>query len=219
MERSNYDTEQDFDDSEVQEIVEISSDGHDVHIEKLLEKVRREEKEKLYPILEEQKKTIAELKKTAEQNDANKSDLAQKMADIEQRILNLQAQSEAEKAEISKKAKEAELSAHKERRLRELEQANTGFIPDLIGGNTSEEIDASIEKAQLRYNEIFAQASARQPIANTNRATGTVGSMSSGQPEIVEIDARSITLENWEKVRDDAKRLASQAFKQSLARK
>jgi hypothetical protein len=218
MER-NYDVEQDFDGDDIAEIVEISSDGHDVHIEKLLEKVRREEKGKLYPILEEQKKTIADLRRTAEQNDATKNDLAQKMADIEQRILTLQAQAETEKEAISKKAKEAELSAHKERRLRELEQANTGFIPDLIGGNTSEEIDASIEKAQLRYNEIFAQASARQPIANTNRATGTVGSMSSGQPEIVEIDARSITLENWEKVRDDAKRLASQAFKQSLARK
>lgn len=152
-----------------------------------LERVRQQEKSKLYPQLEEQNKKIAELlakdaereaeaAKRREAREAKRLEderAAKEAAEAElsaKELLALkeqefQSQLAAERAEREKAfallAREREFIQLQEIRQQKVEAARDNILPelvDLISGNSPEEIDQSISDLTLRSNRIFEAA-------------------------------------------------------------
>lgn len=167
-----------------------------VNFEDLITKARAEEKAKLYPKIQ---KLEGENTKLVEKNNKLLLDLGTKDAEISDlksqlegaKSSNKNTESETVKAlneEISTlKATIADLEAnsvdveeltnsirseydvklYREQRLREVGET---VIPELVMGNTKEEIDASITNAQSRFNDIIAKHSGAyaQPTVTPN---------------------------------------------------
>jgi flagellar biosynthesis GTPase FlhF len=152
-----------------------------------LERVREQEKSKLYPQLEEQNRKIAELLAKDEAREAEaakrREARAAKQAEEERaakeaaeaelsakellahREQEWQAQLAAERAEREKAfallQREREFQNLQEIRQQKVEAAREHILPelvDLISGNSPEEIDQSISDLTLRSNRIFEAA-------------------------------------------------------------
>lgn len=165
-----------------------------VNFEQLIQKAREEEKNKLYPQIKKLKeenggyvkthnddliaiatkdKEIETLKKEIEtlksQLDGNESEavkslkkdlkaaqdevqnLKESAPNIEELTANIRAEVDAEYA----------IKFYKEKKIQE---AQGKIIPELVTGNTEEEINASVEKAIARYNEIASSVTPAPPV-------------------------------------------------------
>ena len=168
------------------------------YTEEDLAKVRSQEKEKLYPQIENLKDELNSLKKEREEEAARKASEAANIEAAEAAKAKELAESELEVRELLK-VKEAEWQEQLERERQErerafalleqertftdlqnyrsqrLEQERETIMPelvDLLSGNTREEIEASIEGLKERSNRILE--SAQQAMQTARRdMTGT----------------------------------------------
>lgn len=183
-----------------------------------LVKVRSQEKDKLYPVIDQLKEELSLLKKSKEEEAAHKAEIA--------------AQEEAERSAREKAKIEEELSAkdlikakeqewqqmlEQERQEREtaiallererayadltnyraqrLEQERENIIPelvDLISGNTREELDASLEGLKERSSRILESAQQAMQTAR-KEMTGTRATFPPAGPMETNSDSRQFT--------------------------
>lgn len=157
-----------------------------------VEKARQEEKDKLYPQIQELKAGIKELQDHI-RAERDEKDRMKREAEEEAERRRVAKLSENEKqTELLKKLEEQlrEQNDERERFRKELEQrdqkdrltryresqiklAGDEILPELVSGNSEEEIDRSIEIAKARYKELedrFKQRSGAQ-VKNNLRTT------------------------------------------------
>ncbi len=150
----------------------VSKADHDA----LLTKVREEEKRKLHKKLDEEKARADayEAREKAAKEEAEKARLAQLPTEqrFQEELLALRKKSEDQAAELAAQiAANAQqqlayqVSMYREAKLRE---AGPRIIPDLVGGSTYEEVDASIMVAKAEYERwdahFKAQYAQQQPV-------------------------------------------------------
>jgi len=185
-------------------------------VRSLVENARSQEKAKLYKSLESKEGEIRQLKEeidsmkaqlTAKENDSLsemtvlQNEIKATKDKFEALIVSIESEREAER----EKRRKAELDAYKERRLREV---GDELVLALVGGNSEEAIDASIEMATQEYQNITARAlekakasspSPAPKVTNTPKVTnpqGVSGTPLSGK------DVRSMSNEDYAKHRD-----------------
>lgn len=154
-----------------------------------LARVRREEKDKLYPELEQMKQQLAEMRKAEEERQAEAQRLADEAAQAQrqreeaemsaqeliqkkeqewnERFTALESQRERDRAVYEQERRLVELESYRTARI---EQEQEFLLPELRGyiqGNSEEEIDASIERAKADSEAILNNmmaASQQQPV-------------------------------------------------------
>ena len=175
-----------------------TSDPTPVNFETLIAKAREEEKNKLYPTIDKLKKEceahvkahnddliaiatkdkeIERLKgeiqtlqsqvdgKETEAIKTLKNDLKaaqEEVQNLKENAPNVEELTSKIRAEIEA---EYEIKSYRENKIRE---ANGKIIPELVSGDTKEDIDASVEKAMNRYTEIVGSATPAQPAPPVN---------------------------------------------------
>lgn len=139
----------------------------------LLEKARKEEKDKLYPQLDEFKTSLKEVQEALRAEKEEKERIrkeAEETAEAERQaklsaddrqlevLKRLEEQLNAEREErkklaesLDRKEREATLRAYRERAIA---AAGEEIIPELVTGNTEAEIDAAVRNAKARYEEL-----------------------------------------------------------------
>lgn len=150
-------------------------------VQSRVEKARKEEKDKLYPKIEELTQTVKflqdhvrkeqeekeKIKKEADAQ-AEKERVAKLSADERQaEILNrLEEQLNREREERAKFKLELEQRDSRDRvkryRERAIQDAGDEIIPELVIGESEAEIDTAIENAKAKYKEIIAKEKERQ---------------------------------------------------------
>lgn len=154
-----------------------------IDFESLIAKARKEEKEKLYPeitklkedlekkvtrinelllaigekdeIISQKDKEIKELKTNSKKTDSQEvKDLKIKITELENKL-----------AEKDKEISTIKLASYRDKKIAE---AGGELIPELVTGNSEEEIDLSIEKAKERYKEIVSKIASQQSIKPQN---------------------------------------------------
>lgn len=143
-------------------------------------------------------KTIAELKNTSNKSEDEKIKALNK--EIEQlKKENAKLQEELEKnkvnpQEIEEKIRnEYEVKLYREKILRETTEKGIGFIPELVTGTTKEEIDASLELAKKRYEDIISKVAGnfntQIPPVNTN--VSKINTKDFTIEDLIKLDPRS----------------------------
>jgi len=172
--------------------------------ETLIARARKEERDKLYGEITKLKqdrenltnvnvdlnKEISGLKadlSTAEKKVESLEEEAKSGTKSNRTVVELQGEVRKLKADLKKAETEKEkevsrisLENHREVALLKAQAEGAGIIPELITGNTKEEIDASIESSKARYQEITAQAV--RPSNNTNPFTMPRATQSGSNP-------------------------------------
>lgn len=189
-----------------------------VHFEDLIRKAREEEKAKLYPKitkLEKDKTDLVEKHNTAlltigklEQEVAKLTkDLesakaeggvveSEELAKVKKELADLKA-SAIDPEKIREEAKaEYEVKLY---RMEKLNEVGKAVIPELVTGNTKEEIDASLESAVARYNEIVGnvQSTPQQkqpPVGNPSDGAFNINTINTD-------DIRNMTPAQWAEYR------------------
>ena len=154
----------------------------DPAVKAAIEKARKEEKDKLYPKIEEQDKFLKELKaeRAAAQKAAEKAakdaEAARKAQELEEmtaaeriaayqqemdtRIAAVEAERQAERAIFEQERAFQALQSYATQRLAAEQGDIMPQLRDLIGGSTEEEIEASIALAKERTASILADVAA-----------------------------------------------------------
>lgn len=163
-------------------------------VKELIEAARKQEKDKLYKSIEQKNKEAKEfadklavatesLKKYETDNLSFEEKMQQELQRVKEEHEKLVRSIEAEKEQAVKEAKEKALAAYKAEKLR---LAGDELILGLVGGNSEEEIDQSIENAKAEYQKIankFAVDAKEQKVRDTmSTFTATAPSSSSLQP-------------------------------------
>jgi len=155
-------------------VVEQVTKAEDV--KRLLEKVRAEEKKKLYPQIEHQKSEIQKLQQEKDalmkaiqakddevevKNKGKQSDTEKLLASVEElRQQNIILQKKQEISEQTYK-QELEKSRLDTFRAEAIRKAGSDVIPELVYGNTETEIEAAVMASRERYAQIKAEAEAK----------------------------------------------------------
>lgn len=160
---------------------EKSPDSPTINYEDLIAKARKEEKDKLYPKITLLEGQISELTKklnqhliTIGQKDVEIAELNKKLENtgkvdseevktLNKKIKEMESELETTKKSITDvKALEEQIRAEYEVKLyreQKLGEVKDQVIPELVLGNTKEDIDKSIEASKKRYKEIFDSVS------------------------------------------------------------
>ena len=198
-------------------------------IRDLLEKVRKEEKSKLYPQIDHLKKSIDQLQRekealvtkisSAQEDEKRKGDaklsetqrIQQQMSEISSQNAILNAKLETMQEESQQAIADAQLDAYRSRKLVE---AGGELIPELVFGNSEAEIDAAIIASRQRYHEM--KTSIRESLKQTTRNTpvppvgGTPPSDAvagrQGAEELTAEMLANMTPEQWAKERMSVRR-------------
>lgn len=189
-------------------------------IQDLVEFARKQEKDKLYKSLEQKQGEAKQLqeqlelaqaaiKKHEEENLTFEQKLQLQINEVKQQHELLaeqlrldKTQAEQATADAEEKARVAQLDAYKTKQLR---AAGDEIILELVGGNTQEEIDASIELAKNKFAEIAARfadkskADATQTVKDNLRVTNPA---SSNMKPLTSDDIRRMSPEEYAKNRD-----------------
>ena len=163
-----------------------------VNFEDLIAKARKEERDKLYPelnkykekvnslmlVIAERDSEIADLKKELEEAKKENAKLQENVekgvktnktiSELTTTISVLERQLEELQAKYDADVTALKLEAFKKEKIAE---AGGELIPELVTGNSEEEIIASIELAKQRYQEIIQKAvqNVQMPAANPNQ--------------------------------------------------
>lgn len=151
-----------------------------LNFEQLVAQARKEEKDKLYPKINELKTTVGERDKKINELmlalGTKEAEIGTLKAELEkaksgvtnsEEITTLQAtvaQLQKELADEKAKCTNIELDYYKKAKMAE---AGGQLIPELVTGTTKEEIDQSIEVSKARYSEIIGGVQAQtqaQPV-------------------------------------------------------
>jgi len=205
------------------------------YTEEDLAKVRTQEKDKLYPVVEQLKSEVASLKKDKEEKAARKAaeeaDKLAKKADKEKSKLEedlnakeliklkeveWQEQLERERSErerafalLEQERTFSELQSYKQNLI---ERERDNIMPelvDLLSGNTTDELNASIESLKERSARILESAQAAMQNAR-KEMRGTSATLPAAGPLETNMDSRqftaqdiaSMSMNDYAKVRD-----------------
>lgn len=189
-----------------------------VNYEDLLAMTRKQEKDKLYPIIQkletenkalveknnanllavgQKESEIAELKKTIEDLKATSNKGAsEKEKELQSTIDNLTKEIEELKSttisreDVEKEIREEyEVKLYREQKLREMGDT---VIPELVVGSTKEDIDKSLEISQAQFNKIqerILNSLGTVPVVNTNVSSFQNANVS--LEDIAKLDPRS----------------------------
>ena len=200
---------------------ETATSSQKFYTEEDLAKVRAQEKSKLYPEIDNLKEEVAALKKEKEEKAARKAakeaaeaadkDAKQKAKleeDLDAKELiklkeaEWQEQLERERSErerafalLEQERNFAELSSYKQNRL---EQERENIIPellDLVGGNSPEEVDASLEGLKERSARILESAQSAMQNAR-KEMTGTRATLPPAGPLEMNTESRQFTAQD-----------------------
>lgn len=111
---------------------------------------------------------VATLKATIQTLEGEKADLDKKVKEYEAN--KPQSREEIEKEVRTQLEKEYEVRTYKAEKMAELKDVI--LVPELVGGDTKEDIDASIEAAKKRSTEIRKQLGLPEPGSNSSGGTG-----------------------------------------------
>lgn len=180
----------------------------------LIEKARSEEKDKLYKTIETRDKDITELREKLkgfqgqledkENENLSEVDILQKeIRKLETDLAKLNSDIETEREAARAEKRRAELTAYRERRLREVKDGEQDLVVSLVGGNSEEEIETSIQHAILEYQTIeerILDKSKKEKPSSTPRVTNPAG-ISSGLG-IDPMKVKNMSLDDYKKYRD-----------------
>lgn len=192
-------------------------------VSKLMEEARSQEKQKLYKTLENKETELTNLKteieelktKLRDKENENLSEveiLQKEIRELNDKHNELQEKFVSEQERAEKEKKDAELAAYKERRLRE---EGEELVTSLVGGNSEEEIEQSIELAKTEYQNIFQKALSnaesqmqqeettrrKEKVNNTSRVTNPSTASELG---LTREEIKKMSPEQWKAVRDKA---------------
>lgn len=173
-----------------------------------LNKIRAEEKRKHQADNERLKKELEELRKvTKELQDKEKSEL-EKLIGHNKELETKVVESERIKAEYENALKAKDVEIYKTKKLME---AGGELIPELVRGNTQEEIDASLELAKLKYAEIVENISKKAQKAEKPHSPSNPQSHISKQDKVdpTQMDVSTMSLEDYKKNRDMLRKTAN----------
>jgi len=191
------------------------------YTEEDLAKVRTQEKDKLYPVVEQLKNEVASLKKDKEEKAARKAaeidakaaekaekDKAKLIEDLDAKDLiklttdELREQLERERSErerafalLEQERTYAELQNYKQNLI---EQERENIIPelvDLVSGNTQDEVSASLESLKARSAKILESAQAAMQNAR-KEMRGTSATLPAAGPLETNMDSRQFTAQD-----------------------
>ncbi len=199
----------------------------DPNIQKIIEKVRSEEKAKLYNSLENKDDKIKELKgevdklseeisATEESNKTEVEKLKEELTDLKQDYTNLKEEYETDKEQSEREKKQAKLEAYKEKKIREVREQGEDLVTSLVGGDSEEDIDTSIEMAKKEYQEIRQKTlketgekeGKKSNVSNTPKVTNPQGS--GDDLDISANDIKNMSMAEYRKNRDKIKRALQQ---------
>lgn len=200
------------------------SDDTPPNFEDLMTRARREEREKLYPqinklkeeknslLLSEEKlkqkvesleKENKDLKESSNKSDDEKVSALNKEIDALKKELEDVEGSKVDENELRKNIEEEirgeyDTKLYREQRLREISDEGKNVIPELVMGNTKEEIDESIKLAEKRYEEIVKReiGNIEMPKGNSNS-----GSTNSAIKDVTPSDIRNMSNEEYAEYR------------------
>jgi ElaB/YqjD/DUF883 family membrane-anchored ribosome-binding protein len=194
-----------------------------------LQRVREQEKSKLYPQIDSLKEEINLLKKDretqlAEANRiaAEKEEEARKKAESEMDVRTLLEQKEQEwkkqieeirqesarkDALLERERQYAELTAYRNRRLAEEQENIMPELVDLISGNSADEIEQSITGLRERSSKILESAqqamqSARRDMKGTSTTLPPTMENNSGQQQFTADQIAAMSVTEYAKYRD-----------------
>lgn len=142
--------------------------GTTINVEDLMAKARKEEKDKLYPRIEQLEKALDSMTKSNNENlikvatlekDLNDKEsesltkLRKEVKDLKEKLKVAEESTVSEESIRAEIEKEYEVKFYKSEKLNELKDAILPTFTDLIDGNTVEEIDTNIEVAKTKTLE------------------------------------------------------------------
>lgn len=183
------------DEFNLQEFLEIPE------VKDFIQKVRKQEKDKLYTEIQKKDTKIKELEgEILLLNNRLKSSTETSINEQEELRTEVQRLSETV-AELKKDIRRKELDLFKERALKE---AGDELILDLVSGETEEEILSSIEVAKQRYQEIVEKAISKKPKVEVPKPTNPQQPKSIKQLTVQEI--AKMSPKEWAEHRDMVKK-------------
>lgn len=202
-----------------------------------IERARQQEKEKLYPRIEEMSEQLKQLRSEREAEQAERQRLTDEAETArkakEENEMDLRALMERREGEfqsqISELAqrydtdraifdRERALQEAREYRLARIEQESNDILPelrDLIGGDSPEAVDASIEEMKARSEAIFNNmAAAQQPQPFRGAAMASVppvGPMEQmpSYEQLTPDDIRTMDMDTYKRYREQLLRATS----------
>jgi hypothetical protein len=212
-----------------QEAVAPVTDSKPGYTEVDLQRVREQEKSKLYPQIDSLKEEINLLKKDREAQlaEANriakeKEEEARKKAESEMDVRSLLEKKEQEWAAqleeirqenarkdalLERERQYAELTAYRNRRLAEEQENIIPELVDLISGNSADEIEQSITGLRDRSTKILESAqqalqSARRDMKGTSTTLPPTMENNSGQQQFTADQIAAMSVTEYAKYRD-----------------
>lgn len=212
-----------------QEVVAPVVDSKAGYTEVDLQRVREQEKSKLYPQIDSLKEEINLLKKDREAQlaEANriakeKEEEARKKAEAEMDVRSLLEKKEQEWAEkleeirqenarkdalLERERQYAELTAYRNRRLAEEQDNIMPELVDLISGNSADEIEQSITGLRERSAKILESAqqamqNARRDMKGTSTTLPPTMENNSGQQQFTADQIAAMSVTEYAKYRD-----------------
>jgi len=194
-----------------------------------LQRVREQEKSKLYPQIDSLKEEINLLKKDREAQLAEaaaiakeKEDAARKLAESEMDVRSLLEKKEQEWASqleeirqegarkdalLERERQYAELTAYRNRRLAEEQENIMPELVDLISGNNADEIEQSITGLRERSSKILESAqqamqNARRDMKGTSTTLPPTMENNSGQQQFTADQIAAMSVTEYAKYRD-----------------
>jgi len=196
-------------------------------IRNIREEVRATEKAKMYKSLEREREKIkerdkkikelndklSELSETVEQLESEKLSEKEKLERLKQKkdkatmkkIEELTANIEA----LNQAVHESELKAY---RLEKLNKAEGKLVPELVGGNSKEEIDESIDKAKMAYESIRKEVLLEEKRGSTN---SNIESVSPGPEKTFGVISRTERVEIPEFTAEAIKNMSPEEYEKS----
>ena len=212
-----------------QEVVAPVTDSKSGYTEVDLQRVREQEKSKLYPQIDSLKEEINLLKKDREAQLAEaaaiakeKEEAARKLAESEMDVRALLEKKEQEwtaqleeirqegarkDALLERERQYAELTAYRNRRLAEEQDNIMPELVDLISGNSADEIEQSITGLRERSSKILESAqqamqSARRDMKGTSTTLPPTMENNSGQQQFTADQIAAMSVTEYAKYRD-----------------
>ena len=223
-----------------QVVTPVKYSGEPEELKKLLEKVRKEEKMKLYPQIDHLKKQNSDLLKdketlamafAAKDEEVNKAS-QKKMTELEkiQEQMKMIADQNAElltkqrlmEEETRRQQEYSRLMSYRAEAIR-LSGGESTLIPEMVIGNTEAEIDENIIRAKRRFADIKAQVDtnymqnlSQTPVPGMTNPPANPGGQPNNRQGAEEITAEQIadmSDEEWEKHRLDIRGAADRSMK------
>lgn len=205
-------------------------------------KARQQEKDKLYPQLEDMKAQLKEIEKERRELAKARKDeedriaaeakakeeeqlelrelITRKDQEWQQKFSSIETERERDRATFQREKELLELEAYKRDRLAQDAEYIAPELRDLVRGNTIQEVDASIEDLKARTNAIFGNISAvaSQQQAAPRGASPTapsVGPMEQlpNYEQLTPEDIRSMDIDTYKKYRANLLAAASNQYR------